>query len=612
MFYKLFTILSYLSLSLLVSSNIVTVDIVRPLFYETQSDLRAIVVSIDKYSIYRDRLIINVNQSDNANTLFPNHLVFAYESDKTQYIGFTAGRSGKNKIIIELYGINSLDYTIEFVNDNDIITILNDDIEPPKPVPKSAFFSNDGTSVIIEFDTKTNQGGYENVFPCDNLLYFNGDSSSICSWINNTHIEMLDATLLRVGTDITIQGNKILPYCEYMTCISNFIDQTTLYISSPIYPIKPTISISTSTVIGGCNSIILDLSGSIGSGGRAWKNIAFSVNSTDTNGAINIEKFLNEFYIISPPTPISNSLLTKGNNYTFQIDMCNFLNICSSISSTIEVLSSTDVPVVNIIGQQLRTIKSSDVLLLSSSAYTSSCDGQRATTTTDGLTYSWSIYLNDIIQPLNSESKDMSKFKLSSNKLIPGNNYVVSLTVTNIAKKKATVSTIVSVIFPPLIIDIKGGQRLTVNAGDIVTIDASSTQSNLQYTWDCIKIYPSLGECTLNGDLNVNDDKLFLSSNDYAVDSVNRVTVNVVDKSMTSRIATTYVDITIASKNAPEVTITTPSKELTSVDASKNIVINGFVSLKRNFNSLNDDSCNATWNMNGKNIIFNLATIFQS
>jgi hypothetical protein len=584
--------LAYLSV---ISSNVVNVEIVRTLFYETQQDLRTILVSID--NIPTDRLNINIVPSDDSSIVFPNIIRYTRSSSiqAPTEIAFIAGNYGNNTISILIEGINKLDYIVKFKNDNDQIIIISKTKEPNKPIPNSAIYSNDAISVILSFDSNTNKGGYINTFKCEDLLDFYGNVKSICSWINLTHIEILSSSYSTVGSEITVINNKILPYCEYMTCISNYVEETILYISEPINPIKPIISISTSNIIGGCDSIILDLSNSYGSGGKPWKHILFTVTSTDMISASIIEQFLNNNYIISPPTSIQSYLFNNGYNYTFKVDVCNFINICGSGITDIVVLSSTDIPVAIINGPHTRQIISNEQFTIHSTAYTSTCNGKRTTT---GLTYNWHIYNNNTILPILSESKDPSKFKLSPNRLYYGNNYKISLTVSNTDGKQTIVSTHVSVTIPPLIISVKGNSQRTINVGDIIKIETIQyiNQNILQYNWNCIKISPSIGDCNIGGDMTVNNDFLLLSTDNSIVNELNRITVTVYDDK--SRSATTYVDIKFAMPDSPVVSITSSIDDLKNINPSNNIVITGMVLIK-------SITCNATWFMNKEPLLEN-------
>jgi len=457
----------------------VNVQLLKTLFYETQRDLQSILISIDTVPI--ERFSIDIHTSDNSSYIFPNKIDVDRLSSTNHpiEIAFIAGNAGDNFISVSLSGMNALDYSVEYVNDINKITVLNSNTEPPKPFPISAFFSNDGSSVFVKFDSNTNQGEYDNTFPCSELLSFYGHSQSICNWINSTFIGILTNTV-NVGSDITILGNKILPFCEFITCVSNFVDSHTLFISSPINPIIPAVSISTPSMIGGCNPIIFDLSSSVGSGGRPWKYIHFKLNSSSYIDNSLIEDFLNTHFIMSPPTPLPNSFLNRGDNYTFDIRMCNFLHICGLSSTTISVLSSTLIPSVNIIGSTTKTILSTDSLLINSNAYTTNCEG---VSITSGLSYSWSIYLNGIDLHMSSESKDSSKFKLSPNRLLYGNNYIIHLSVTNSDGKESSISTSVTVLQSPLLVTISGSSTKTMNYGDSIILTSSPSTEKFIYSW---------------------------------------------------------------------------------------------------------------------------------
>jgi len=587
---SIFIFFLWLYLTTLASSfNNVTVQILKPLFYETESNLRTILVSLD--SNPRDRLSVILVSSDSLSTIVPNRLMYTMSDnvDKPKEIAFKADNPGITTISILLEGSSAIDYRVNFITDN-IITILSKNVEPPKPIVNIALFNNNGESIFIIFNSKTNQANFENIFPCEYLLEFYGNIQSTCQWINSTHIEILGAKMISPGTSITIKGDKILPYCEYITCLSNFVELTTIYISPPIDPIIPSVSISTPNIIGGCNSIILDLTSSTGFCGRPWKQIYFKVESEDSISASIIEDFLNHNYIFSPPSSIDNSMLIKGHNYTFTVNMCNFFHICGSSSYTVSVLPSVDIPTAIINGEQKRYILSTDSILLTSKAYTTTCENNEITTTTLGLIYSWNVFLNGINQNIISESKDPSKFKLSPNRLLYNNTYDIHLHVINSAHKQIIVSTIIKVLKPPLSVAIRGNTQKTIIVGDTIQILSIASQDNVIYNWECLQIAPVISSCFLNNQINTNTNNLYAT--DSAVNTVNRVTITVYDE-ITKEFASSYTDISVIAGDAPQVNIISSLHELTSLDTSKNIKINGYVFLKHG-------KCNATWTMNGK------------
>jgi hypothetical protein len=72
-FYILFCALPQL---LNATINIVKIEIVRPTFYETQSDLHSIMVSIDSAPTNRLNLIIDT--SYNSRMIFPNNINYYF------------------------------------------------------------------------------------------------------------------------------------------------------------------------------------------------------------------------------------------------------------------------------------------------------------------------------------------------------------------------------------------------------------------------------------------------------------------------------------------------------------------------------------------------------
>lgn len=602
----LFKLICFTYFTVLTSSlNTVNVNILKTKFYETQSDYNAIQLSIDNPLNFMSRLIAKLIPSDDNCIIYPDTILFDYNSyiSKPSILSFTAGNVGNTKINVELSGDAAIDFNVNYVDNNSIIMVLSKNEEPPSPVPNKAVFSSDGTYIIIDFDTPTNKGGYNMNFNCEDLLLFYGNTKSICNWVNSTHIYVLNPSMINVDTYITILGHKILPLCEYIICTNNYVTQKTLYVSSPEYTDSPIISIITPSSVGGCNSIILDLLSSSGSGGRQWKSIHFLVKSTDENSANNITEFLNNNYIISPPTPIPNYLLKKGTNYTFYVHMCNFLKVCGTGYTNVEVLSATDIPVAYFIGKTTRTIETTSPLLISSVAYTAWCDGTTVSTTTNGLSYIWTISLNNTKLPLITESKDVSKFKLSPNKLINGNKYSVELKVSNKYGKETLISMPVFVILPPLRIFFNGNEKQTIQQGDIITIettlsDSYSNINTLNYEWNCMKIKPSFGQCNIITNIIDNGIKNIIQTSNTNINDLLRVSVTVYDKQ--SRTATTYTDILITPKDSPIVEIISSAQNLNPINPSKPLVINSMI-------TTNNNICNATWKINGNPILYGMS-----
>jgi hypothetical protein len=98
------------------------------------------------------------------------------------------------------------------------------------------------------------------------------------------------SAVIKPGSHISVLGSKrIQAKCSSSSCsYDKYIAGKTLIIGRPASPITPTISISASSVVGECDDISLDLSGSSGSGGRDWVNQSLSVISLSSGNVTKI------------------------------------------------------------------------------------------------------------------------------------------------------------------------------------------------------------------------------------------------------------------------------------------------------------------------------------
>jgi len=63
------------------------------------------------------------------------------------------------------------------------------------------------------------------------------------------------------------------------SCVSwKWSSSESVKVMSALNPVRPNIQISGPSLIGSCGSLIFDLSGSSGSGGRSWKSLSMVVS----------------------------------------------------------------------------------------------------------------------------------------------------------------------------------------------------------------------------------------------------------------------------------------------------------------------------------------------
>jgi hypothetical protein len=91
----------------------------------------------------------------------------------------------------------------------------------PAPIITNAVFSNDGGSIVVSFDSKTDKGGYVNSFPCFQLLNF---SSSFdmenwkCFWQDDMTMNIYPVgkggLLPELGDAVFVISGKIRAQCD--------------------------------------------------------------------------------------------------------------------------------------------------------------------------------------------------------------------------------------------------------------------------------------------------------------------------------------------------------------------------------------------------------------
>lgn len=331
--------------------------------------------------------------------------------------------------------------------------------------------------------------------------------------------------------NITLKtDSKIQALCTSIDCSNTQQlpgqQQDEVIISPPDNPIVPNIIFNIPTFVPYCETLDIDISLSSGSGGRnftslVWKVFILSTKTNQLEEASTISDYLSS---------LGNNLLSlrKINHlipdsiYYITLSLSNFLGMSSSSSTTINISSNPNVPIVRIIGSKILSLYSTDQLYLDTIIILSKC-----ITTDYNLTYQWIVEQqqqhdddvdNDIFEPIQviSESKSKSKFLLSkvSPSLRSKNIYKFSFIVTSTStlstsKEISSIdSIIIHILSGNIIAQIQGGSKryistympLILDASLSIDVDnhhniASSTTTsattpivyeNLKFQWSCI------------------------------------------------------------------------------------------------------------------------------
>jgi len=286
-----------------------------------------------------------------------------------------------------------------------LLTIRSLTSPPDPPELTLAQFSNDGRYIYITMDSATDMGAsagipnYSRTFDCSYLLQVNGNSitdGSVCQWPNSSMVQMSESTA-EMYDSISLVLNTLEPACPSTTtdCSAYPLNANTsnpVTLAAPASPIKPTASVSTASSIGGCDDIVLDPTLSVGSGGRAWSSVVWTVAG---GGLVDdIMTLLNGDGTTGSLQTIPRDMLDSG-SVSFSLQLTNFLGGTSLTQATVTRTSNDATPTISIVGGSLVSIYRKDAIGIVASAVVPTCAGDVG----KKLLYSWKVYSYSFINP---------------------------------------------------------------------------------------------------------------------------------------------------------------------------------------------------------------------
>ena len=217
------------------------------------------------------------------------------------------------------------------------------------PQLASAKFSSTGGALFLEWDSPTDRGGRGGVsFGCDELLVFPLASAATCKW---TTAETLTADLdyratCVPGDNISVVAG-IKPYCAYGDCgCWPLANASQAVLAAPDEALTPVAVFVGADKIGSCSDVDLDVSNSVGSGGRSWVAAMWLVN-----GSLPAQNFtaLREYVATqsvdaAPKLFVPNDHLQAGETYTFAVNLRNYLGFSSTSAPYTVAVSAGSIP----------------------------------------------------------------------------------------------------------------------------------------------------------------------------------------------------------------------------------------------------------------------------
>lgn len=485
---------------------------------------------------------------------------------------------GSYTLNVTLSGPAASSYVVSYPRGRQF-SIINSIQEPVAPRLLSAEFSNDGTSIIVLFTSSTNRAGYTNSFQCSAVFAFSLSSNIMCIWITDSSARILSAGSagaggsIKIGDRIILKNGVLKAKCIEPTsgvlavsCRNwTFSSRNNVTVQAPATPILPQVSVIAPSQIGPCDSLVVDVTGSRGSGGRPFVSCSLLVSSLDP-AVSNLQTFLNGITTFDQPISLTAEYLTPGYAYSLVVKLCSFLGACGISTHRFAVSSSPNIPIVAIFASKLSVSKRFATLRIAGNAYISSCNGGKSRTLLD---YTWLVSENGIPIGVQSVSTDKTIMLLPPYTLSVGKLYTVTLTAQHtISWKKSSATVAVFIESGEVLAYVVGSSYRGLPSDGMVTIDASASYDEddpdnvdtLVFIFTCIQIHPSIN---LNCPLTLQNvpgapwsvqASVPAHNRDSLIGSIHKVTVDVAQKT-DDRFAQTFVEVEVLPLLAPIVTL---------------------------------------------------------
>lgn len=500
--------------------------------------------------------------------LYPSLLTIrrSTEKSRSEYLSFSGTKTPDNYEVMVSADVNATRiYKVEY-DSQKVIVVLSSVYPSPPPQFVSVQFTNDGSQMIATFDAATDRLNQFGRFSCNLIFEFPDAEKSTCQWTSDQNVVI---TLDSSSNLIPYSLVNLLPDALRAKCVAANGNCTTwgrspsliVSILPPAAPVQPVVVVSAPSIISSCDEFLLDLTGSLGSGGRRW-NETITITSVDPSvNTDSVNAFLKASYSVSRPIsiPKGERYLSPGQAYTINIKLCNFLFSCSSKTVRFVVSRSQDIPSVSILGSPVRSVYVRDALVLRADAYVALCNGSKANT---NISYSWSVVENTrdggMLQRNNllSISTDPAMFRLRGYSLAVGSTFEVSVRAALFGSPFfAEARSTIVVQSGKLIAAISGGNIQPILMSSTLVLDASGSYdedypidkqgSSLLFSWSCVQTSPTFNQsCPLNIKQWRNRSFAEISPSPASFGTTSRIVLSVTDESF-QRSATAEVNVVV-------------------------------------------------------------------
>ena len=157
----------------------------------------------------------------------------------------------------------------------------------PPPNVYSARFASTGANILVDLDAASDQAGMlaGEYFPCAELLDFADVDTAECFWVGATQIyaEVNKALDFVPGENVTLLANTTMLACDDDRCecrVRNTASSVPADPPDPLPDVEPVFQVPDSIAVCEEGGLAVEASQSIGSGGREWTRLVWSVTAT--------------------------------------------------------------------------------------------------------------------------------------------------------------------------------------------------------------------------------------------------------------------------------------------------------------------------------------------
>jgi hypothetical protein len=540
----------------------------------------------------------------------------------------------------------------------------------PSPVPLmivDSYFTSNGAAVIIKLSNACPTLFTQETFPCTNYFEFACVNTSVCQWKDSRTIDASVPAMdkcIRPGDALKVTTLPVAnPLCQFLNeknCLDLPWDVRQTKVNFAVNPVVPKVSFNLPELLSYCSALHFDLSNSVGNLGRPWESIHVSVRTDKGSNLVplDLERFIQTKFSVqdpqlAPPLQISSSYFAVNTEYSFTVQLCNFLAACHQDLFSIKVIPH-HFPPVTILRVTPAEMTRSQPLSLRASVQRTNCN---ETIGLNDLQFNWTITrkskLNglDILEDsIKSSSRDRSRFTLSPNTLQSNETYFISLRMAYLGSSSVT-SVPVKVLTGKLVAVITGNDQQSMRVGELYSLDGRQSYDEdnnkentavpstvFKFLWSCERISSfSSGSSSSTSCLQIFRSSLFLPSihssslrliaNESSTITTVRISLTVSDLS-TGRTAVTAITMSILPQLYPVISLSTTASvnklnpgeslqitaniSLPSVGLSGNISWQSIPSLSLNSITATPISQSFSPNVNSKFVLFYLAILPNS